>query len=107
MIELHYVSELLHNMRGHIKKIRDIEATGQLASVLEVGPNSFVQILQYKSLLPNQVEPVAWSYAQCWVNTMTDAEQDQIIGAYLNDRIGQNRIIGIYDVVRQNDTAKK
>jgi hypothetical protein len=97
MMELR-IKELVQDMRGWTERVRQIESAGGFTKSVEVGPDSFVQVLQWASVMPNQLEPVTWRYFQCWVNTMSPADQEKIIGAYVGEYVEQNKVVGIFDV---------
>jgi len=70
--------------------------------VIEVGPTSFVQLLVATPLVPGMLEPVTWRYDQFWVIKASEEVQGLLIGAYLNERLGYVKVIGIFDEVKND-----
>ena len=92
------IDTLIVTVRDIMGKIKINVDAGQLVKVHEVGPNSFVQVMEAFSLIPGSLEPVGWQYSQFWVDKATKPEM--IIGMYLNEWTGstkQTKIIGIFE----------
>lgn len=93
------VQGLIQDMRVVMQPLKIAIERGEVRPALEVGPKSLVQIMQ---AVTASGKLVTWNYLQAWVYSMSQSDQNALIGMYLNDRVGsegQNKIIGIYENV--------
>ena len=95
------INTLITTVRDIMVRIRININAGTLIQVDEVGPTSFVQIMQAVPLIPGKPEPVGWEYNQFWVDKSPQLVQDKLVGAYTNEWIGKLKIIGIFENVER------
>ena len=93
------INTLILTVRDILGRIKVIENAGHMVQVEEVGPNSFVQLMAAMPLVPGMLEPVGWQYNQFWLDKSTEEVRVALVGAYLNEWVGQSKIIGIYEQV--------
>jgi hypothetical protein len=86
--------KLISSMIDYNKKVQALEILGLLIKDIEVGPNSFVQLVECATVDQGLVY---WNYHQTWVDKMNTTNQKAIEGAYQGDVIGNFKIIGIYN----------
>lgn len=89
---------LLYDISKIMDKVKTLEKAGSLIRELEAGPRSFIQLIEAVPLVKGSVEPVTWRYHQNWIDKMPPENQEKLIGAYLNEWIGQCKVLGIFTV---------
>lgn len=88
------IKELVAGMIDLNKRVKLLETLGGLTKAYEVGPQSFVQLLE---CTPMKEGGIHYQFHQSWVEKMPEGAQKSLEGAYHNDKIGHFKIIGIYD----------
>ena len=88
------LKELVAGMKDLNKRVQLLVTLQGLTRVYEVGPTSFVQLLE---CTPMKEGGFHYQFHQSWVEKMPEGAQKSLEGAYHNDKIGTFKIIGIYD----------
>lgn len=86
--------QCIQNMRIFTGRILPLLGT-YLEQDYEVGMDSLVQVVQ---LLPGS--KVAWKFYQYEVAKAEPSFRDPVMGMYLNEAIGNYKVVGIYKVLR-------
>ena|ERR1700677_1774781 len=94
------ISDLVVQMRDLYGRLKSVEDSGVFVRAEEVTISSFVQVMYAMPLVPGTKEPVAWQYNQFWIDKSSDEIKNSLVGAYLNERIGFAKVIGIYEQVK-------
>jgi ribosomal protein L29 len=95
---------LLEGMKKGFAALRALEIMGQVEKAVEVSPNSIVQVIE---CIEVQKGFIGWSFRQVWLDKVTQEERDMVVGAYLGEKIGPFKVIGIYTPIDSMSEVRK
>jgi hypothetical protein len=99
------LSDVLKDIKSVEARLRSTVEVGQMIKLEEIGPKSFVQLIEYIPVQANgPKEPYLWTYKyhQYWVDQCPQNMQDKLIGGFLGERIGQSKVFGIYEIAKKS-----
>lgn len=83
----------LGNVKNALKSTRVLEIMGQIEKDVEVGPRSFIQVMEAIKVADGVA---GWAFRQGWMDKMAPEDQATFLGTYIGETVGNYKVIAIY-----------